>query len=76
MLKQSATDTRKTASKRSIQKTAEATGDLIGDKITDSVTKSYDDEITKVSKYSPQSSSETVTNEKKYLKKDKNLQKK
>ena len=34
----STTDTIKTASKRSIQKTAEATGDLIGNKISDKIT--------------------------------------
>ena len=45
----------KTASKRSIQKTTEATGDLVGNKIAD--------DITKFSKNSPQSNSETVTNE-------------
>ena len=38
--KQSATDTFKTASKRTIQKTAEATGDLIGNKIANKITKS------------------------------------
>ena len=36
--KKSTTDAIKTASKRSIQKTAEANGDLIGNKITDKVT--------------------------------------
>ena len=44
----------KTTSKRVIQKTEEATDDLIGNKI---------DRITKVSKYSQQNNSETVTNE-------------
>ena len=38
-VKQSATDSIKTASKRAIQKTAEATGDLIGNKITDKITR-------------------------------------
>ena len=41
--------------KRAIQKTAEATDDLIGNRIAD--------KITKVSRASPQNSSETVTNE-------------
>ena len=36
--KKSTTDTIKTASKRTIQKTAEATGDLIGNKIADKIT--------------------------------------
>ena len=36
--KKSATDAIKTASKRTIQKTAEATGDLIGNKTTDKIT--------------------------------------
>ena len=36
--KKSATDAIKTASKRTIQKTAEATGDLIGNKIADKKT--------------------------------------
>ena len=36
--KKSATDEMKTASKRSIQKTAEATGDLVGNKIVDKIT--------------------------------------
>ena len=44
--KQSATDAFKTASKRAIQKTAEATTDLIGNEIANN--------ITKVSKNSPQ----------------------
>ena len=37
--KKSTTDTIKTASKRSIQKTAEATGDLIGNKNAGKITK-------------------------------------
>ena len=45
----------KTASKRAIQKTAEGSGDLIGNKIAD--------KITKVSKNSQQSNSDTVANE-------------
>ena len=36
--KKSATDARKTASKRAIQKTAEATVDLVGNKIADKIT--------------------------------------
>ena len=35
VLKKSATDAVKTASKKAIEKTAEATGDLIGNKIAD-----------------------------------------
>ena len=38
LLKKSATDGIKTASKRAIQNTAEATGDLIGNKIADRIT--------------------------------------
>ena len=38
VLKKSTTDAIKTASKRSIQKTAEATGDLTGNKIADKIT--------------------------------------
>ena len=53
--KASATDARKTASKREILKTAEATGDLISNKIAN--------KITKISKTSQQNNSETVTNE-------------
>ena len=53
--KQSATDALETVSKRVIQITAEASGDLIDSKIAD--------KITKVSRTSPQNSSETVTNE-------------
>ena len=53
--KQSATDALKTASNRAIQKTAKTTGALIGNKISE--------KITRVSKTSPQNSSET--NEKK-----------
>ena len=37
LLKKSATDAIKTASKRAIQKTAEATGDLVGNKIADKI---------------------------------------
>ena len=44
-----------TASKRVIRKTEEATGDLIGNKNTN--------RITKVSKSSPQSNSESIKNE-------------
>ena len=53
--KKSATDTFKTASKRTIQEIAEAPCDLIGNKIAN--------RITKVSKGSQQNISETVTNE-------------
>ena len=38
LLKKSATDALKTASKRAIQKTAEATGDLVGNEIADTIT--------------------------------------
>ena len=38
-IKQSATDTLKTISKRAIQETAEATGDFIGNKIADRIKK-------------------------------------
>ena len=53
--KKSAADAFKTPSKRAIQKTAESTGDLIGDKSAN--------KITKVSKNSQKSNSETVKNE-------------
>ena len=46
-------------SKRAIQKAVEATGDLIGNSIAD--------EITNVSRTSPQNSSEAVTNEAKNI---------
>ena len=52
--KKSTMDTRKTASKRAIQKPAEATGDLIGNKIAE--------KITKASKTLKHNNSETVTN--------------
>ena len=51
MLKQSATDTFKTDSKRAIQEKAETNCDLIGNRIADI--------ITKVLKNSPQNVSET-----------------
>ena len=54
-VKKSATDAFKTASKRSIQKTAEATGHLIGNKIVD--------KIIKVIRTSPQNNLETVESE-------------
>ena len=38
VLKKSTADSIKTASKRSVQKTAEATGDLIGHEISDKIT--------------------------------------
>ena len=53
--KQSVIDTLETTSKRVIQKLAEATGDLIGNKSVNT--------IMKVSRSSPQNSSETITNE-------------
>ena len=54
--KQSATDTLETISKRVLQKKpAEATADFMGNKIAN--------EITKISKNSPQNNSETVKNE-------------
>ena len=49
------TEALKTASEKVIYKTAEASGDLIGHKIAN--------EIIKVSRTSPQNSSETVTTE-------------
>ena len=39
--KKSAADAIKTASERTIQKTAEATGDLVGNEIADKITKIY-----------------------------------
>ena len=54
--KQCAADALKTTSKRVSQKTAEeATGDLIGNKVSD--------KVTKISKSSQQSNSETVKND-------------
>ena len=53
--KQSVTDAFKTASKKAIQKTGKSTGDLVGNEIAN--------KITKISKISQQSNSETVTNE-------------
>ena len=58
--KQSATDTLKTTSKKAIHNTAEATGDLISNKIPD--------KISKVSRTSPQNSSEAVKSEIEILK--------
>ena len=58
--KQSAIDTLKTASKKAIHNTAEATGDLISNKIPD--------KISKISRTSPQNSSETVKSEIEILK--------
>ena len=55
MLKKSATDAFKTASKRTIKKAAETTGDLIEDKIAD--------KITKVSKTSRKNNLETKEEE-------------
>ena len=61
VLKTSATDAIKTASKRVIQKTAEATGDLIGNKIAD--------KIRSVSKISPKElqNDETEAPRKRYI---------
>ena len=61
--KKATNDAFKTASKRTIQKTAEATGDLFDNKIDNVVGKSYDGKITRVSKSPQQNNSETVTNE-------------
>ena len=61
MLKKSAADALKTATKRVIQETAEATGDLIDNKIANLVAKSYDGRTTKASKNSLQNNS--VANE-------------
>ena len=58
--KQSATDTLKTTSKKAIHNTAEATGGLISNKIPD--------KISKVSRTSPQNSSEAVKSEIEILK--------
>ena len=58
--KQSATDAVKTSSKRVIRKTAEATGDLIRNKSAD--------KITKLSRTSPENSSETFESERKKYK--------
>ena len=58
--KQSATDTLKTTSKKAIHNTPEATGDLISNKIPD--------KISKVSRTSPQNSSEAVKSEIEILK--------
>ena len=55
LLDHTATEALKTASKRAIQKAAGKTGDLIGNKIAV--------RVTKVSRTSPQNSSETVQNE-------------
>ena len=65
--KQSARDALKTVSKTAIQKTAEVTGNLFGNKIAD--------RVTKVLISSPHDNSKTVTNDKKYLKKDISFQK-
>ena len=65
LLKKSAIDAIKTASKGTIQKTAEATGDLIGNKIAD--------KITSVSKKNNDANNETeenveiTTHKKRYL---------
>ena len=65
--KQSAADALKTASKSAIQKTAEATGDFIDNTIAD--------EITEVSRISPQNSSGTVTNEAENIRLDREIPK-
>ena len=49
------------------KKTADATGDLIGNKIVD--------KVTKVSRTSPQNSSETVTNETENIRLDRDIPK-
>ena len=48
--KKSATDVRKAASTRAIQKTAKATGDLIGNKIADKITTELHSSTSKISK--------------------------
>ena len=77
-VKQSATDPFKTASKRAIQQTAEASSNLIGNKIANVVTKSYNSQITGVSKHLQQNNLEKAKMSmiKKYLKKDTYLHKK
>ena len=62
MLKKSAADAFKTASKWANQNTAEATGNSIGDKIDNAVAESYEDRITGSLKSSQQNNSEIVTN--------------
>ena len=57
--KKSATDAIKTASKSAIRKSADIPSDFIGNKIAD--------KITKVSRTSPQDTSETVTSKAKYI---------
>ena len=75
--KQFATDAIKTVSKKAIKKKAKATGDFIGNKIAEAVAKLYNGRITKVSKTSPRNSLELkMSMIKKYLKKDRYLQKK
>ena len=79
--KQPATVAFKTASKRTIQKTAGATGDLIGNKIIDTVAKSYHGfkkKNTKVLKNSQEKVQRQLQMRiiKKYLKKDIYVQKK
>ena len=68
VLKKSARDALKTASKRAIQKTSEATGDLVGNKIAD--------KITSISKKNLQLNHTQMRLEMKYQKKDIYLHKK
>ena len=72
-LKKSATDARKTASKRAIQKTAEATVDLVGNKIADKITSVSKKSTTKLPTIDEDV--ELTTHKKKYIspKKDNKL---
>ena len=65
--KKSATDARKTASNNAIQKIAEATSDFIGNKIYN--------RTTKISRTSPQNSSNAVTNKTNNIRHDKEIPK-
>ena len=72
--KKSATDARKTALKRAIQKAAEGIVSLIGNKIADKITQKFSkitQNLLKVSRTSPKNNLET---KKKYLEKDIYLQ--
>ena len=70
------TDVIKTASKRSIQKTAEATGDLIGNKIADKITSVSTDFHSKKSSAELWSKNDDSNSEIEVPKKDTYLQKK
>ena len=73
----SSTDTIKTASKRSIQKTAEATGDLIGNKIADKITSVSKKKSTKELHNNDETKEEDVeitTHKKRYISPEERLQ--